>query len=98
MLKTIHSKPFHKKVTDLVNWCGNFFSLAGCASMLFDLVDHFAESSKRKAAVWPLQIMLLILCPVRIQRSDTSSLIAQHHVLFEEILVSVIPVLTHNIL
>ena len=65
--------------------------------MLFDLVDHFAESSKRKAAVWPLQIMLLILCPVRIQRSDTSSLIAQHHVLFEEILVSVIPVLTHNI-
>ena len=29
------------------------------------MVDNFAESSKRKAAVWPLQIMLLILCPVR---------------------------------
>ena len=28
-------------------------------------MDNFAESSKRKAAVWPLQIMLLILCPVR---------------------------------
>ena len=35
------------------------------AEKLFDLVDNFAESSKRKAAVWPLQIMLLILCPVR---------------------------------
>lgn len=34
------------------------------AEKLFDLVDNFAESSKRKAAVWPLQIMLLILCPV----------------------------------
>uniref|UniRef100_A0A8C7M0E3 Neurofibromin 1 n=1 Tax=Oncorhynchus kisutch TaxID=8019 RepID=A0A8C7M0E3_ONCKI len=30
---------------------------------LFDLVDSFAESAKRKAAVWPLQIILLILCP-----------------------------------
>ena len=35
------------------------------AEKLFDMVDNFAESSKRKAAVWPLQIMLLILCPVR---------------------------------
>nr|XP_046149528.1 neurofibromin-like isoform X2 [Oncorhynchus gorbuscha] len=31
--------------------------------MLFDLVDSFAESAKRKAVVWPLQIILLILCP-----------------------------------
>ncbi len=34
-----------------------------CAEKLFDLVDSFAESAKRKAAVWPLQIILLILCP-----------------------------------
>ncbi len=34
-----------------------------CAEKLFDLVDSFAESTKRKAAVWPLQIILLILCP-----------------------------------
>lgn len=33
------------------------------AEKLFDLVDSFAESAKRKAAVWPLQIILLILCP-----------------------------------
>nr|XP_055063905.1 neurofibromin isoform X2 [Misgurnus anguillicaudatus] len=37
--------------------------MAECAEKLFDLVDSFAESPKRKAAVWPLQIILLILCP-----------------------------------
>ena len=26
-------------------------------------MDSFAENAKRKAAVWPLQIILLILCP-----------------------------------
>ncbi|XP_062986051.1 neurofibromin-like [Elgaria multicarinata webbii] len=41
--------------------------LAGCAEKLFDLVDGFAESTKRKAAVWPLQILLLVLCPEIIQ-------------------------------
>ncbi|MGH0174876.1 UNVERIFIED_CONTAM: hypothetical protein FKN15_069609 [Acipenser sinensis] len=41
--------------------------LQDCAEKLFDLVDSFAESAKRKAAVWPLQIILLILCPVIIQ-------------------------------
>ncbi|XP_066520805.1 neurofibromin isoform X2 [Hoplias malabaricus] len=37
--------------------------MAESAEKLFDLVDSFAESAKRKAAVWPLQIILLILCP-----------------------------------
>uniref|UniRef100_A0A8P4K0N9 Neurofibromin n=1 Tax=Dicentrarchus labrax TaxID=13489 RepID=A0A8P4K0N9_DICLA len=37
--------------------------MAEAAEKLFDLVDSFAESAKRKAAVWPLQIILLILCP-----------------------------------
>ncbi|XP_045692031.1 neurofibromin isoform X4 [Phyllostomus hastatus] len=41
--------------------------MAECAEKLFDLVDGFAESTKRKAAVWPLQIILLILCPEVIQ-------------------------------
>uniref|UniRef100_A0A8I3WLL1 Neurofibromin n=1 Tax=Callithrix jacchus TaxID=9483 RepID=A0A8I3WLL1_CALJA len=41
--------------------------MAECAEKLFDLVDGFAESTKRKAAVWPLQIILLILCPEIIQ-------------------------------
>ncbi|XP_052323762.1 neurofibromin-like isoform X4 [Oncorhynchus keta] len=37
--------------------------MADAAERLFDLVDSFAESAKRKAVVWPLQIILLILCP-----------------------------------
>ncbi|KAM4566312.1 neurofibromin isoform 5-T6 [Odontesthes bonariensis] len=37
--------------------------MAEAAEKLFDQVDSFAESAKRKAAVWPLQIILLILCP-----------------------------------
>ncbi|GAA6074317.1 neurofibromin isoform X1, partial [Tachysurus ichikawai] len=41
--------------------------MADCAEKLFDLVDSFAESVKRKAAVWPLQVLLLILCPNIIQ-------------------------------
>ncbi|XP_063511528.1 uncharacterized protein LOC129017577, partial [Pongo pygmaeus] len=41
--------------------------LKECAEKLFDLVDGFAESTKRKAAVWPPQIILLILCPEIIQ-------------------------------
>ncbi|XP_018102486.1 neurofibromin isoform X2 [Xenopus laevis] len=41
--------------------------MADCAEKLFDLVDSFAESNKRKAAVWPLQIILLVLCPEIIQ-------------------------------
>lgn len=43
------------------------FFILECAEKLFDLVDGFAESTKRKAAVWPLQIILLILCPEVIQ-------------------------------
>lgn len=39
------------------------FSYTEAAEKLFDLVDSFAESAKRKAAVWPLLIILLILCP-----------------------------------
>ncbi|XP_073471103.1 neurofibromin isoform X2 [Aquarana catesbeiana] len=41
--------------------------MADCAEKLFDLVDSFAESNKRKVAVWPLQIILLVLCPEIIQ-------------------------------
>ncbi|KRX68358.1 Neurofibromin, partial [Trichinella sp. T9] len=38
--------------------------LNDCCDRLFDQLDTYgAESSKRKAIVWPLQMMLLILCP-----------------------------------
>ncbi|XP_078599565.1 neurofibromin-like isoform X3 [Branchiostoma floridae x Branchiostoma japonicum] len=44
--------------------------LEECAEKLFDLLDTFAgEGSRRKvAAVWPLQIMLLVLCPALLQQ------------------------------
>lgn len=38
--------------------------IADCCDKLFELFVLFAESPKRKAPVWPLQIMLLVLCPV----------------------------------
>ena len=39
--------------------------LADCCDRLFELFNAFAtDSSKKKAAVWPLQMMLLVLCPV----------------------------------
>ena len=37
--------------------------LAECCDKLFDLADNFAENNKRRALVWPLQIMLLLICP-----------------------------------
>ena len=40
--------------------------LAKCCESLFDILDSFADNKKGKAAVWPLQIMLLVLSPVSI--------------------------------
>ena len=38
--------------------------LADSCEKLFDLLDYFTESNtKKKAAAWPLQMMLLILSP-----------------------------------
>ncbi|XP_070572256.1 neurofibromin-like [Ptychodera flava] len=54
-----------EEFTELHEKPGSKQELSDCAEKLFDLVDTLAEqhSSKRKAAVWPLQIMLLLLCP-----------------------------------
>lgn len=38
--------------------------LAKCCEMMFEHLESFAENNKRRAAVWPLQIMLLVLSPV----------------------------------
>jgi hypothetical protein len=40
--------------------------LAKCCEGLFDILDSFADNKKGRAAVWPLQIMLLVLSPVSI--------------------------------
>ena len=49
----------------------NFLPLDLCDNF-FEILVSFAESSKRKAAVWPLQIMLLMLSPVSISYSSKS--------------------------
>ncbi|XP_064460461.1 neurofibromin-like isoform X2 [Ornithodoros turicata] len=38
--------------------------LADACDRMFDLLDSFAENNKRRAQAWPLQIMLLVLCPI----------------------------------
>lgn len=37
--------------------------MSKCCEQLFDILDSFAENNKRRAAVWPLQIMLLVISP-----------------------------------
>ncbi|KAK7864725.1 hypothetical protein R5R35_013611 [Gryllus longicercus] len=37
--------------------------LAKCCEGLFDILDSFADNKKGRVAMWPLQIMLLILSP-----------------------------------
>ncbi|KAK4871818.1 hypothetical protein RN001_015942 [Aquatica leii] len=37
--------------------------LSKCCEQLFDILDTLADNKKGRAAVWPLQIMLLILSP-----------------------------------
>ncbi|KYB29814.1 Neurofibromin-like Protein [Tribolium castaneum] len=37
--------------------------LSKCCEQLFDILDNFADNKKGRAAVWSLQIMLLILAP-----------------------------------
>ena len=44
--------------------CSNSF-VSDCCDKLFELFNAFAnENHKRKPVVWPLQMMLLVLCPV----------------------------------
>ncbi len=46
----------------LLQKCPNA-DLSKCCEQLFDILDLFAENNKRRAAVWPLQIMLLVISP-----------------------------------
>ena len=40
--------------------------VSGSAEKLFNLCDEYADSTKKKVHIWPLQNAALILCPVRI--------------------------------
>ncbi|CAG0906525.1 unnamed protein product, partial [Cyprideis torosa] len=35
-----------------------------CCDQLFEILDNFSDSNKRRASTWPLQIILLALSPV----------------------------------
>ncbi|CAD5126032.1 DgyrCDS14209 [Dimorphilus gyrociliatus] len=58
--------------------------LAECCDKLFELYNTFCESSmKRKAVVWPLQMMLLVLCPKileEITNAETGAPCSPNHV------------------
>ena len=41
-----------------------FFVGAGSAEKLFNLCDDYADSTKKRVHIWPLQNAALILCPV----------------------------------
>lgn len=41
-----------------------YSSFARSCEAFFDILDSYAENKKSRAAVWPLQILLLILSPV----------------------------------
>ncbi|XP_042235752.1 neurofibromin-like isoform X1 [Homarus americanus] len=56
--------------------------LAKCCEIMFEHLDSYAESNKRKAAVWPLQIMLLVLSPKvleEIVNADAGAPCSQRH-------------------
>ena len=49
----------------------SILSMTDCCDKLFEQFNSFADSAKRKAAVWPLEMMLLVLCPVSRHYSAT---------------------------
>lgn len=56
--------------------------LSKCCEQLFDILDTFADNKKGRAAVWPLQIMLLILSPKvmeEIVNADTGAPCSPRH-------------------
>ena len=48
---------------EFVQLCQSQRRLEGSPEILFDICNSLADTSKRKAILWPLQTMLLILCP-----------------------------------
>jgi neurofibromin 1 len=43
--------------------CYNQTRMDGSPEILFDIFNSLADTTKRKAIFWPVQIMLLTLCP-----------------------------------
>ncbi|XP_076453075.1 neurofibromin-like isoform X4 [Babylonia areolata] len=56
--------------------------LQECCDKLFEHFNNLVEGSRRRASVWPLQMMLLILCPKileEINNADTGAPCSQQH-------------------
>lgn len=43
--------------------CQNQTRIDGSPEILFDIFNSLADTTKRKAIFWPLQTMLLVICP-----------------------------------
>lgn len=43
--------------------CHNQTRIDGSPEILFDIFNSLADTTKRKAIFWPVQTMLLVLCP-----------------------------------
>ncbi|PVD31241.1 hypothetical protein C0Q70_06653 [Pomacea canaliculata] len=53
-----------------------------CCDKLFEHFNNLVEGSRRRASIWPLQMMLLILCPKileEINNADTGAPCSQQH-------------------
>ncbi|XP_025089023.1 neurofibromin-like isoform X8 [Pomacea canaliculata] len=56
--------------------------LQECCDKLFEHFNNLVEGSRRRASIWPLQMMLLILCPKileEINNADTGAPCSQQH-------------------
>jgi neurofibromin 1 len=46
-----------------IELCRSHKRLEGGPEILFDICNSLSDNARRKAVFWPLQVMLLILCP-----------------------------------
>lgn len=48
---------------EFMSLCHNKRRLEGSPEILFDIFNSLADTAKKKAVFWPVQTMLLVLCP-----------------------------------
>lgn len=58
-------------------WIDDVF-FCRCCEILFDILDSYVDSKKSRAIVWPLQILLLVLSPVKYLSSILNAFFMSH--------------------
>lgn len=53
--------------------CTSATNPSGFAERLFDICETYSDNARKKAQLWPLQNMLLTLCPVRLPASPLTA-------------------------